>query len=55
MGKQATSQSPALRAVPQLPHETLYVGIDIGKNSHTPALSPARSCSGMNALRGTWH
>jgi transposase len=34
MGKQATSRSPGLRAVPQLPHETLYVGIDIGTYAH---------------------
>lgn len=34
MSKQATSQSSGLRAVPQLPYETLYVGIDVGKYSH---------------------
>src|SRR5262245_17573851 len=34
MGKQATSRSQGLRAVPQLPYETLYVGIDVGKYSH---------------------
>ena len=34
MGKHTTTRSPALRFVPQLPHETLYVGVDIGKHSH---------------------
>jgi len=31
MSQQVTRQSPGLRAVPQLPAETLYVGIDVGK------------------------
>ena len=34
MGKQVTKRSAALRAVPQLPYETLYVGIDVGKYAH---------------------
>src|SRR5262249_38416568 len=34
MGKQAASQSRGLRTVAQLPYETLYIGIDVGKNSH---------------------
>ena len=29
-----TSPQPALQAYPSLPHETLYVGIDVGKRSH---------------------
>jgi transposase len=34
MGAQKTSQPPGLRAAPQLPYESLYVGIDVGKYTH---------------------
>jgi transposase len=34
MRKKATNRSLALRAIPQLPYETLYVGLDVGKYSH---------------------
>lgn len=34
MTKRAASQATTLHSVPQLPNETLYIGIDVGKYSH---------------------
>ncbi len=34
MTKRAASQATTLHSIPQLPDETLYVGIDVGKYSH---------------------
>jgi hypothetical protein len=32
--KRKAKTSPELQAIPMLPHETLYVGVDIGKVTH---------------------
>lgn len=34
MAKKASSRQPALQALPLLAHESLYVGIDVGKQAH---------------------
>ena len=51
METQTTNQASNLQVVPQLPHETLYVGIDVGKYTHSRVLSLVLSCTAMNASR----